>query len=652
VKIKQLMLQNFRPFYGRHTLALTTTQDKPLVLIKANNDVGKTSVFMAIYFCLYGRLPERYKGSQREDLAKNVNRTARVKGNGRTFVKLIFEHKGKIYDITRSTDFHKAEPGELPEIESEGLDVYEGGEPQHFKDIEEYNDYIEAILPEDASQFFLFDGEDIQKYTQHPPTEDVRHAIEMVLGIRELLNAREDLEFIEQELSHDLNNILAKVAQRSTEAKAVQELGTQIDELHDKNKQLEKKIEDLQKVVTSCDEELMKDRAIQEKVSERTSKEQAKTRTRDSIKAINEEKRDFNRHMGVLLANPLMERLSEMGVSHVPDWKRTAISALLSWESERCICERELTEEIRKKFEELLDERFEERPTEFLGERAVQLLLKTEGKALERRFYELESRKAGLETDLATYEDAIEKMNKEIGDQIDLSADIRGKEATRKHAAEDLETCKRERDQNNGIILEKNASLERMRSKLVDEEQMNKDINLKSQHLESCKDSKSAINFAIESLVDETRREVQQLASNIFVDYLTNNPKLYRGIEITDHFELKIKTVGGTILPVWIQAPSAGQSQVIATSFIAALNKYAAREAPIVIDTPIGRLDPLHKSNLIKYYPKIGTQVLILYQPNELTDVDLEPIGKFVAAEWLMSRDATNPDATIISREE
>lgn len=653
MRIKQLMLQNFRPFYGRHTLTLTTTNDKPLVLIKANNDVGKTSLFMAIYFCLYGRLPSRYRGrNPRADVAKNVNRTARVKGSGRTFVKMIFEHRGKTYNITRSIDFLKAELGELLEIVGERLDVYESGVPQQFKSIEEYNDYIEAILPEDASQFFLFDGEDIQKYTQHPPTEDVRHAIEIVLGVRELLNAREDLEIIERELSRDLTKLLARSTKRTEEAQRIQGLEKEIDGLRDENKTLEKKMDQLRQVIDSCDDELRKDQAIQVKVNERAKKEQDLIQTRDQIEKIKEEKRGFNRHLGILLALPLLEKLSEMSVPKFPDWKQTAISALLSWESDRCICYRGITPEIRAKWEELLYKKFESRPVEFLGERAMQLLVKSGGKSLENSLYELESQKAGLESYLATYQDEIARLNKEIGDQKDLSSDIRAKETTRKNAAEDLEKYKRKRDENNGIVIAKSADLKRIQSKLVDEEQMNKDIRLKNQHLESCKDCKNAINFAIESLVDQTRKEVEQLASDIFVNYLTNNPKLYKGIEVTDNFELKIKTVAGITLPVWIQAPSAGQSQIIATSFIAALNRYTAREAPVVIDTPIGRLDPIHKKNLIKHYPKIGSQVLILYQPNELTDSDVEPIGKYISSEWLMTRDPANPDATIITEAE
>jgi len=565
---------------------------------------------------------------------------------------MILEHRGKVYDITRSIDFRKAEPGELPEIEGEGLDVYESGEPQHFRNIEEYNDYIEAILPEDASQFFLFDGEDIQKYTQHPPTEDVRHAIEMVLGVRELLNAREDLEIIEQELSRDLNKFLRKITKRTEEAKHIQELEVVIDRLRDENKKLEKKTEELQQVIDSCDNELRNDQAIQERVNERAKKEQERTRTREKIKVIKEEKRGFNRHLAILLVYPLLEKLSELGVSQVPNWKRTAISALLSWESNRCICEREITSDIRLKFEELLDKKLEKRPVEFLGERAVQLLLKTEGKSLENKLYQMESQKAGLESDLATYEDKIAGLNKEIGDQKDLSSDIRAKETTRKNAADDIEKYTQKIHENNGIVIAKNSDLKRMQSKLVDEEQMNKDVKFKNQHLRSSKDCRNAINFAIESLVEKTRKEVEQLASDIFVNHLTNNPKLYKGIEITDDFELRIKTVAGITLPVWIQAPSAGQSQIIATSFIAALNRYTAREAPVVIDTPIGRLDPIHKRNLIKHYPKIGSQILILYQPNELTDIDIEPIGKYISSEYLMTRDPANPDATIIAEVE
>jgi len=79
------------------------------------------------------------------------------------------------------------------------------------------------------------------------------------------------------------------------------------------------------------------------------------------------------------------------------------------------------------------------------------------------------------------------------------------------------------------------------------------------------------------------------------------------------------------------QDPSAGQTQIIAYSFIAGLSQYTTRNAPVVIDTPIGRLDPEHKANLIEFYHEFSDQVIILYQPNELTEDDIEIMSEYIS---------------------
>ena len=51
-----------------------------------------------------------------------------------------------------------------------------------------------------------------------------------------------------------------------------------------------------------------------------------------------------------------------------------------------------------------------------------------------------------------------------------------------------------------------------------------------------------------------------------------------------------------------------------------------AEEAPVVIDSPTGKLDPIHRRNIIKYWPKLtrraggSGQVFVLYQPDELNE--------------------------------
>lgn len=132
-----------------------------------------------------------------------------------------------------------------------------------------------------------------------------------------------------------------------------------------------------------------------------------------------------------------------------------------------------------------------------------------------------------------------------------------------------------------------------------------------------------------EELVESRRESVERHATETFLD-LTNRPNYYQGIEITENYELRVKTPT-TTRSLEDQDPSAGQTQIIAYSFIAGLSKYTTRNAPVVIDTPIGRLDPEHKANLVDFYHKFSDQVIILYQPNELSEDDIEKMVGFIA---------------------
>ena len=99
ILLKKMVLNNFRPFLGRAEIELTSTKEKPVILIKAMNDVGKTSIFNAFIWCLYG-------GSAEEN-SRNINRSARRESDGRTSVNLIFSHNEQQYDIERYVDFKK-----------------------------------------------------------------------------------------------------------------------------------------------------------------------------------------------------------------------------------------------------------------------------------------------------------------------------------------------------------------------------------------------------------------------------------------------------------------------------------------------------------------------------------------------------------------
>ncbi|MAE92542.1 MAG: DNA sulfur modification protein DndD [Pelagibaca sp.] len=74
---------------------------------------------------------------------------------------------------------------------------------------------------------------------------------------------------------------------------------------------------------------------------------------------------------------------------------------------------------------------------------------------------------------------------------------------------------------------------------------------------------------------------------------------------------------------------SAGEKQIYAIAMLEALGRTSGRNLPIIIDTPLGRLDSRHRENLVKnYFPTASHQVLILSTDTEVDEdfyKDLSP---------------------------
>ena len=92
---KKVVLENFLSFGAKQTLSFD--DDEPLWVISGPNGIGKSAVFDAITFCLYGE----HRGG-----AQNLNRLCRH-GEKSYHVSFEFEFKGKHYRITRNRTIGK-----------------------------------------------------------------------------------------------------------------------------------------------------------------------------------------------------------------------------------------------------------------------------------------------------------------------------------------------------------------------------------------------------------------------------------------------------------------------------------------------------------------------------------------------------------------
>ena len=68
-----------------------------------------------------------------------------------------------------------------------------------------------------------------------------------------------------------------------------------------------------------------------------------------------------------------------------------------------------------------------------------------------------------------------------------------------------------------------------------------------------------------------------------------------------------------------ILSSSSGQKQIIATALIWGISEYIPEEIPMIIDTPLGRLDEKNQTRILNdFYPNASNQVIILPTPSEL----------------------------------
>ena len=77
---------------------------------------------------------------------------------------------------------------------------------------------------------------------------------------------------------------------------------------------------------------------------------------------------------------------------------------------------------------------------------------------------------------------------------------------------------------------------------------------------------------------------------------------------------------------------SAGEKQIYAISILEALAKTSGRNLPIIIDTPLGRLDSVHRTHLVnQYFPNASHQVIILSTDTEVDEQFYDDLSSYIS---------------------
>ena len=105
----------------------------------------------------------------------------------------------------------------------------------------------------------------------------------------------------------------------------------------------------------------------------------------------------------------------------------------------------------------------------------------------------------------------------------------------------------------------------------------------------------------------------------------------------SDRYRLQLYDINGQPFPK--QRLSAGEKQLLAIAFLWGLARVSGRNLPIAIDTPLGRLDSSHRTNLVeRYFPAASHQVILLSTDTEIGEKEVKMLREqeVISQEYLL----------------
>lgn len=112
--------------------------------------------------------------------------------------------------------------------------------------------------------------------------------------------------------------------------------------------------------------------------------------------------------------------------------------------------------------------------------------------------------------------------------------------------------------------------------------------------------------------------------------FLKKDDWLVKNIKINENFEIELYDENNNLIK--ITSLSAGQKQLIIISLIYSMNKFLNNIYPVVIDTPLGRLDDINQEILIrKFFPFCSEQVILLPTLSELDNKKEKILSPYIA---------------------
>lgn len=641
MKFERLEALNFACYFGEHAIDFSCTMDSPVVIVLGGTGYGKTALFDAINWALYGRDYERELPRIRHrTILDYVNESALKEAEAANhYVEmsciLYFEHEGSHYYISQSVAVKPyRDRGSM--LKAEETDrtttLYEIMPSGNHKVIKYDSLFLNEILPNNVKDYFLFDGDRIYNLSQPGSSQDVRDAIFRVVDLELLANARDHLAQIATEYR--------RAAARESKGD-LSDVEKQYDAEYRRLEQLKEQLRTIKEERVAIESQL---RTLEEKLKNTPDTSQLQGRRSELEKQGNQIERALEEvhaslRSWVAMAGLTFAREPALALMGVLDSKRRkgeipkAVSQTLLRDLlklNKCICGTEFdegdpihhalstrlaAEQAKPNDQALLDLMIDLGKASALIEEASHRVGVVDG-----RLHQLkkEKREIGLAIDQIDNElDKLPKLN-----VTQLIADAR----ERRNALIANER-KINRTQPQIDICEQNIrQLDKKRTKLGKQQTKVRKLQLREQLANM---SAEKVENIYDVFAEDSRQAVEELTIQEFKHFV-RSASGYE-VALSQDYELEVLDSSGNRA---LQRLSMGQSQCLSLSFITAISRVSEKHPPLVIDMPFGRLDKSVHDAISTRLPMITSQLILFLIPgvewNDTTEMNLSPIASHV----------------------
>lgn len=649
----KLTVENYGLFRGANSFdLLPSSSEKPIVLFGGKNGAGKTTLFEAFRLCLYGNSFMGFPLSENKYHRFLKNRIHRYPGliiqPDKTSITLEFKFvqlgRTDYYSVTRFWQLAGAKA-------KESLEIYKNSSPLSDIEAEQWQEFVNELIPPGVANLFFFDGEQIQNLAEDENSN---------IHLKESFDSLVGLGLVER-LSLDLKYVASRTYAKSEGESA----STQIDELTAKHSELGQKLKmvesDMAQIQTDID--YLKGQ-IQKKEQLIAQEGGGYANRRQELK-LKKEALDAEIKL-------VQERIKELAAgllpfAIIPD-QCEALRIQLEKEQghlQKCAAEKVLEEKLQKiqksitlddfwKGIEHGDERLRmlitdrlartfQEETEYDKTPVVRMIHDVSPGELQKLFSWIDEVKKKTHTESNELSVRLERAVRERQDIEKQLTRIPPDEILHPHIQE---------------LNKLHAEIGALEQKLVNESRVKGELKFKSSDVvsrlkkqyekidETSKQStKASLAIRTQKLLSEYLIHIRKKKLTVLEEQLVtalnhlSHKKMYQRAKIDPKdFSVTLYDVNGDQMSK--EQLSAGEKQIYAIAMLWALARTSGRPLPFIIDTPLGRLDAEHRTNLVSnFFPFASHQSIIFSTNTEIDERYFNELEDHLSRAYLISFD-------------